>query len=50
MVAYGIDFERNGITYYGKLIDAKNFESAKKKLERKYGEIKIIKSTVIGYY
>lgn len=56
MKAYGIDYKvRGGDRVYSVTIDAKDIQSAKKKLGRKHGYkdgrmIQIVRSSVIGHF
>lgn len=55
MQAYAIDYTVNGQKYFGKLVDAKDVKSAKKKLGKRHGYkdgrmVKIDRVSVIGYY
>lgn len=54
MTAYGVDYTVKGNRYYGVLVDAKDFKSAKKKLGKKHGYkdgrmIKVDRVIVVGY-
>ena len=54
MVVYAIDYQVNGKHYWGKLIEAKDLPSAKKKLGKKHGYktgrmIKIDRVIIVGY-
>ena len=55
MTAYSIDYSVKGKNFYGKLVDAKDITSAKKKLGKKHGYkdgrmIKINHVVVCGYF
>ncbi len=55
MKAYAIDYTVKGQKHIGKLVDAKDVTSAKKKLGKKHGYkdgrmIKIERVSVVGYY
>lgn len=55
MKAYAIDYTVKGEKYFGALIDAKDLQSAKKKLGKKHGYkdgrmIKVEKVSVVGYF
>lgn len=55
MKAFAIDYSVRGQKYWGKLVDAKDLASAKKKLGKKHGYkdgrmIKIERASVIGYF
>ena len=55
MTAYSITYTVKNQKFYGKLVDAKDLKSAKKKLGRKHGYkdgrmIKVETASVVGYY
>ena len=55
MKAYSIDYTVKGQKYWGKLVDAKDLTSAKKKLGKKHGYkdgrmIKVENFKVVGYF
>jgi hypothetical protein len=55
MKAYAIDYTVKGQRFFGKLVDAKDLKSAKKKIGKKHGYkdgrmIKIERVSVVGYY
>ena len=55
MKAYAIDYTVKGQKHIGKLVDAKDLASAKKKLGKKHGYkdgrmIKVEQFYVVGYY
>lgn len=55
MKAYAIDYSVKGQKYIGKLVDAKDFKSAKVKLGKKHGYkdgrmIKVERVSVVGYF
>ena len=55
MKAYAIDYTVKGKKFCGKLVDAKDIASAKKKLGKKHGYkdgrmIKIDRVSVVGYF
>lgn len=55
MKAYALDYTVKGKRYFGILVDAKDFKSAKKKIGKKHGYkdgrmIKIERVSVVGYY
>jgi hypothetical protein len=55
MKAYAIDYTVKGQKYFGKLVDAKDLASAKKKLGKKHGYkdgrmIKVERVSVVGYF
>lgn len=55
MKAYAIDYSVKGQKYFGKLVDAKDLTSAKKKLGKKHGYkdgrmIKVDRVSVVGYF
>ena len=55
MKAYAIDYMVKGQKHWGKLVDAKDLASAKKKLGKKHGYkdgrmIKIERVSVVGYF
>lgn len=54
MIAYSIDYEVKGKSY-SKLVEAKNFASAKKKIGKKHGYktgrmVRVTHVSVIGYF
>ena len=55
MKAYAIDYSVNGQNFWGKLVDAMDLASAKKKLGKKHGYkdgrmIKVSAVRVVGYF
>ena len=55
MKAYAIDYTVKDKKYFGKLVDAKDIKSAKRKLGKKHGYkdgrmIKIERVSVVGYF
>ena len=55
MTSYAIDYTVKGQKYFGKLVDAKDLASAKKKLGKKHGYkdgrmIKVERVCVCGYF
>lgn len=55
MKAFAIDYSVKGQKHWGKLVDAKDLASAKKKLGKRHGYkdgrmIKIERVSVIGYF
>lgn len=54
MIAYSIDYEIKGKQYYFCSIDAKDINSAKRKIGRKHGYktgrmVKLLRVNVVGY-
>lgn len=55
MKAYAIDYTVKGQKFWGKLVDAKDINSAKRKLGKKHGYkdgrmIKVERVSVVGYF
>ena len=55
MIAYSVDYEVKGKSYWSVLVEGRDFKSVKKKLGKKHGYdtgrmIKVKRASVVGYF